>query len=156
MSGGLTMPRRYVIAIGVAVIVAGFAYWCASTPRTGTRVQLPSSALATIDISVSGRPLTTITNAEGLAEVMAMLRTGRSVRQHESKSRGAMELRFTDGQTLKISFLPGHHFFALRVCDARRLVRRVTLALHGRIESSRGRCSEDSDLMGGLTKKGWN
>jgi hypothetical protein len=104
------MRRRYVIATVLAVAIAGFAYWYASSPRTGTRVQLPSSTPVAIDISVLGRPLATITNAEGLAAVMEMLRSGRSVRQHECKSRGTMELRFSDGQTLKMSFLPGHHF----------------------------------------------
>ena len=41
--------------------------------------------------------------------MMEVLRTGRSVKQHECKHRGTMELRFADGQTLSMSFLPGHH-----------------------------------------------
>jgi hypothetical protein len=118
MLGRSTMRRRSIIATVVAIAIAGFAYWYASAPRTGSRVQLPASTLASIDISVSGRPLTTITNADGLAAVMEVLRSGRSVEQHECKSRGRIELRFADGQTLSMSFLPGHHYlryeFAMR------------------------------------------
>ena len=104
------MRRRYVIAIVTGVVLAGFAYWYASAPRTGARVQLPSGTLASIDISVVDRPLATITNADGLATVMEMLRSGRSVETHMCKNRGIMMLHFADGQSLRVSFLPGHHF----------------------------------------------
>lgn len=112
------MRRHYLIAIVTAAAIAGVAFWYASTPRTGSRVQLPVTTPVSIDISVLGRPLMTITNTDGLVGMMEMLRTGRTVEQHECKSRGTMELRFSDGQTLSMSFLPGHHFlryeFAVR------------------------------------------
>jgi len=77
----------------------------------GNGVQLPVATPISIDISVWGRPLTTVTNAEGLAALMMVLRTGRSVELHECKDRGTMVLRFSDGPTLRIGFLPGHHHF---------------------------------------------
>ena len=106
------MHRRYKVTAAAAVLGACcFAYyWYGGTPRTGARPQLPGAAPVSIEISISGRPLTTITNAAGLNSVMEMLRSGRSVEMHKCKNQGIMVLHFADGHSLRVSFLPGHHF----------------------------------------------
>jgi hypothetical protein len=105
------MRRHYKIAIAAAICVAGLVcFWYDNKPLTGSRPRFPDTTPVSIDISVFGSPLTTITNVAGLTSVMGMLRSGRSVETHECKHRGRMALRFANQESLRVGFLPGHHF----------------------------------------------
>jgi hypothetical protein len=105
------MRRRYYIAaILIAVGLGVFVCWLGNSPRTGSKPEFLDRTPVSIDISVIGQSLTTLTNAAGIASVVEMLRSGRGVALHECKNRGTMVLRFADGQTLRIGFHPGHHF----------------------------------------------
>jgi hypothetical protein len=102
------MRRRYTISIVVAMVV--IALWYVTEPRTGSRPQFLGGTPVSIDIKVMDDPSIAITNAAGVASVINMLRTGRSVRPHECKRRGRMVLNFADGSSITMGFLPGHNF----------------------------------------------
>src|SRR5258705_377677 len=104
------MRRSFYVVAVLVVGLGAFAYWWASSPGTGSKPQSLDRTPTSIDVSVMDRPLTTITNAAGIASVMKMLRSGRGVPRHECKSRGTMVLHFTDAQPLSVGFHPGHHF----------------------------------------------
>ena len=105
------MRRSYQIAIVTATVAISWACcWYAATPRTGSRAELPSAPLVSIDISISDQTLAAITNTSGLRTIMEMLRSGRSVELHKCKSPGVMVLHFSDGESLRVGFRPGHHF----------------------------------------------
>jgi hypothetical protein len=102
--GRPNMRRFFLIAIVVAVALGALAYWY----RIGSRFHVPAGPAVSINVFVSRRPLATITNADGLAAVMGMLRSGRPAKPHECAARGTMEARFADGRTLAVAFGPGH------------------------------------------------
>jgi hypothetical protein len=96
--------RRFIPAIVAAVSLGALAYWY----WTGSRVQVPTGTAVSIDLALLDQPLATITNSDGLTEVMKMLRSGRPAKPHACAARGTMKVRFADGQTLSVAFAPGH------------------------------------------------
>ncbi len=83
--------------------------------------------------SLWDKALSTTTNSAGISEVLKRLRAGRAAEEHKCASVGtALEVRFANGQKLKIGLHPGHDTNAYEFAVAFHL---FTLPRAGFVES---------------------
>lgn len=98
------MPRQLTSIVRILTVAALCVCWI-SCSKSARHPQLSPQIPSTIDVMVGEETVGTITNA---LDLVSLLRKGDWKPPHPCVARGQFLMRFPTGETVRVSFYPGH------------------------------------------------